>query len=218
MPESYTVLGLSNISFGLEKQARIVINSVFLYHAVKVGLDCAIVNAKEIIPYGEIEPEKIRLAEDLIFDKSEDALANLISHFDGMKPITTEKRQDQIDESWSCGKKCNYRIIHRLKDGIEKDVILAISEKLQENVQIADASEIEKHKAAVSTLNEDLLPAMKEVGDKFGAGELILPFVLKSAECMKAAVKELEKYLMQKDGASKGVCACILKDVTISCL
>ena len=205
MPESYTVLGLSNISFGLEKQARIVINSVFLYHAVKVGLDCAIVNAKEIIPYGEIEPEKIRLAEDLIFDKSEDALANLISHFDGMKPITTEKRQDQIDESWSCGKKCNYRIIHRLKDGIEKDVVLAISEKLQENVQIADASEIEKHKAAVSTLNEDLLPAMKEVGDKFGAGELILPFVLKSAECMKAAVKELEKYLMQKDGASKGV-------------
>ena len=205
IPESYTVLGLSNISFGLEKQARMVINSVFLHHAVKAGLDCAIVNAKEITPYGEIEPKEVRLAEDLIFDKSEDALANLISHFEGIKPVVSEKKQDRMDESWSWGKKCNYRIVHRLKDEIEKDIVLAISEKLPKDVQISDASDIEKHKAAVETLNENLLPAMKEVGDKFGAGDLILPFVLKSAECMKAAVKELEKYLMQKDDASKGV-------------
>ena len=205
MPESYTVLGLSNISFGLEKQARIVINSVFLHHAVKAGLDCAIVNAKEIIPYGEIESVEIRLTEDLIFDKSEDALTNLISYFDGVKPATMEKKQDRMDESWSWGKKCNYRIIHRLKDGIEKDVVFSISEKLPKGVLISDANEVEKHKAALGTLNEDLLPAMKEVGDKFGAGELILPFVLKSAECMKAAVMELEKYLMQKEGTSKGI-------------
>ncbi len=205
MPESYTVLGLSNISFGLEKQARIVINSVFLHHAVKAGLDCAIVNAKEIIPYGEIESAEIRLTEDLIFDKSEDALANLISYFDGVKPATMGKKQDRMDESWSWGKKCNYRIMHRLKDGIEKDVVFSISEKLPKGVLISDANEVEKHKAALGTLNEDLLPAMKEVGDKFGAGELILPFVLKSAECMKAAVRELEKYLMQKEGTSKGI-------------
>ncbi|MDI1495739.1 MAG: methionine synthase [Cenarchaeum symbiont of Oopsacas minuta] len=204
IPESYTVLGLSNISFGLEKQVRMVINSVFLYHAVKVGLDCAIINAKEIIPYGEIDKKNIRLAEDLIFNRSEDALSDLISHFEGAKSTTNIKKQDSIDESWSYGQRCNHRIVHRLKDEIEKDVIRAISEKLHSKM-ISKSTAKDVHNAAVKTLNENLLPAMKEVGDKFGSGELILPFVLKSAECMKAAVLELEKYLIQKEGTAKGV-------------
>ncbi|GAH05219.1 unnamed protein product, partial [marine sediment metagenome] len=108
-------------------------------------------------------------------------------------------------------KRANFRIVNRLKDGIKNDVVSAIAEKL-ENVQLSnnegslslDASKEITHDGAIRTLNEDLLPAMKEVGDKFGSGELILPFVLKSAECMKTAVGELEKYLLQEEGTTKG--------------
>ena len=98
----------------------------------------------------------------------------------------------------------------RLKDGIENDVVSAIAEKISVSVIDSNgklslnAKKEVTHPGAIQTLNEDLLPAMKEVGDKFGSGELILPFVLKSAECMKAAVKELENYLVKEEGTSKG--------------
>ena len=116
----------------------------------------------------------------------------------------------EMDKNWSPSKKCYFRIVNRLKEGIENDVVFAIAEKIadQKNKEIKEIKDkdgtatgsyrIEStkenlHNAAIETLNEVLLPAMKEVGDKFGSGELILPFVLKSAECMKAAVTELEK-------------------------
>ena len=212
-PNSFTALGLSNISFGLTPYARKIVNSVFLYHAVKSGLDCAIVNAKEIIPYGEIDEKEKKLAEDLIFNKHSDALSELISYFEkaGTKSTSTTKKMD-IDPSWDAGKKSNFRIVNRLKDGIEKDVVTAIAEKISktdlleeknESLILNTSKEI-SHEGAIKTLNENLLPAMKEVGDKFGAGEIILPFVLKSAECMKAAVAELEKYLLKEEGSSKG--------------
>jgi 5-methyltetrahydrofolate--homocysteine methyltransferase len=183
-PNSFTTLGLSNISFGLTPYARKILNSVFLYHSVKSGLDTAIVNAKEIIPY---------------FEKT------------GSQASSASKKVD-VDPSWPASKRANFRIVNRLKDGIQNDVVSAIAEKL-ENVQIIsndegslslDASKKITHDGAIRTLNEDLLPAMKEVGDKFGSGELILPFVLKSAECMKTAVGELEKYLLQEEGTTKG--------------
>ncbi len=212
-PQSFTVLGLSNISFGLTPYARKIVNSVFLYHAVKVGLDCAIVNAKEIIPYGEIDEKEKKLAEDLIFNEHPDALSDLISYFEkaGSQTSSTSKKID-IDPSWDAGKKSNFRIVNRLKDGIQNDVVTAIAEKIsktellveKEGVLSLDVPKEISHEGAIKTLNENLLPAMKEVGDKFGAGEIILPFVLKSAECMKAAVGELEKYLLKEEGASKG--------------
>jgi len=213
-PNSFTTLGLSNISFGLAPYARKVLNSAFLYHAVKAGLDSTIVNAKEIIPYGEIDEKEKKLVDDLIFNTHSDALSDLITYFEnvGSKIGTASKKVD-VDPSWPAGKRANFRIVNRLKDGIQNDVVSAIAEKLGKNNIIKDTDgilslDIPKevtHDSAIRTLNEDLLPAMKEVGDKFGSGELILPFVLKSAECMKASVGELEKYLVREEGTSKGV-------------
>lgn len=212
-PNSFTTLGLSNISFGLVPYARKILNSVFFYHAVKSGLDTVIVNAKEIIPYTEIDEKERKLAEDLIFNSHSNALSDLISYFE--KAGTQGKKETKkidIDPTWPAGKRANFRIVNRLKDGIENDVVSAIAEKLGKREVIKDtngvlsleATQEVTHDGAIKTLNEDLLPAMKEVGDKFGSGELILPFVLKSAECMKAAVAELEKYLLQEEGTTKG--------------
>ena len=216
IPGCFTTLGLSNISFGLPPNARKIINSVFLYHALKAGLDTVIINAKDIIPIGEINEEQIKLAEDLIFNNHANALSDLIYYFENKNVAVTknEKKLEEIDNDWSFDKRCYYRIVNRIKDGIEGDVVGAIASRLEkklgENVENIKKEDILRqhpelaHDAAVQTLNEVLLPAMKEVGDKFGAGELILPFVLKSAECMKSAVSELEKYLIKKQGVSKG--------------
>jgi 5-methyltetrahydrofolate--homocysteine methyltransferase len=216
IPGCFTTLGLSNISFGLPSNARKIINSVFLQHALKAGLDTVIINAKDIIPIGEIKEEQIKLAEDLIFNRHSNALSDLIYYFENKNATVTrnEQRLEEINKDWSFDKRCYYRIVNRIKDGIEDDVVGSISDKLgkklKEKTENIQKEEILRkhpelaHDAAVETLNEVLLPAMKEVGDKFGAGELILPFVLKSAECMKSAVSELEKYLIKKQGVSKG--------------
>ena len=213
-PNSFTTLGLSNISFGLAPQTRRVLNSVFLYHAVKAGLDSAIVNAREITPYTEINEKERKLVEDLIFNTHPNALSDLISHFENIsQDSSSQKKKVDVDPSWPAGKRSNFRIINRLKDGIQNDVVSAIAEKLSDKdllinndgILSINASKEITHQGAIQTLNEDLLPAMKIVGDKFGSGELILPFVLKSAECMKVAVKELEKYLLKKEGTSKGI-------------
>ena len=210
-PNAFTTLGLSNISFGLAPQARRVLNSVFLYHAVQAGLDSAIVNAKEITPYTEIEEKERKIVEDLIFNRHDNALSELIAHFENIKSDESAKsKKIDVDPSWLPGKRANFRIINRLKDGIENDVVSAIAEKSSVDISekdglfFIDATKQVTHEGAIQTLNDDLLPAMKIVGDKFGAGELILPFVLKSAECMKSAVKELEKYLLKEEGTTKG--------------
>ena len=212
----FTTLGLSNISFGLPVSARKIINSVFLHHALKAGLDTVIINAKDIIPIGEISQDQLKLAEDLIFNRHASALSELIYYFENknMTVTSNSQRLEEIDKNWDFDKRCYYRIVNRVKDGIEEDVVGSITDKLEKKLK-SKPGNIQKeellrqnpelsHEAAVQTLNEVLLPAMKEVGDKFGAGELILPFVLKSAECMKSAVSELEKYLVKKQGVSKG--------------
>ncbi len=212
-PDSFTTLGLSNISFGLAPRARKILNAVFLYHAVKAGLDTVIINPKDVIPYAEIGEKERHVAEDLIFNKHPNALVEFIAYFEttkGTAQLATKKAE--VDPSWPAGKRSNFRIVNRIRDGIEKDVVSAISEKIsgvygiseKEGMVVIDASKEVTHQAAIKTLNDDLLPAMKEVGDKFGAGELILPFVLKSAECMKVAVAELEKYLLKEKGSTKG--------------
>lgn len=226
-PNTLTTLGLSNISFGLPVLARKFLNSVFLYHALKNGLDTVIINPKDIIPYPQISATEKKICEDLIYNTKENALSELISYFNSKSlsgspsQISTSKQNVmEIDNSWSSSKKCYFRIVNRLKEGIEKDVVFAIAEnikdqKIKKVIELKDndtglvsvkleSTKEDMHNAAVETLNNVLLPAMKEVGDKFGAGELILPFVLKSAECMKAAVSELEKYLIKQEGMSKG--------------
>jgi 5-methyltetrahydrofolate--homocysteine methyltransferase len=214
-PECFTVLGLSNVSFGVSPNARKIINSIFLYHALQAGLDAVIINARDIIPYPEIEEQQKKLAEDLIFNRHPNALAELIAYFEGGKAITAggSTKRIEVDPSWNASKRCYFRIVNRLKEGIEDDVVQAIGDHLKDGkitregggqLVLGASSKEAAHEAAVETLNEVLLPAMKEVGDKFGAGELILPFVLKSAECMKAAVAELEKYLIKQEGVSKG--------------
>ena len=220
LTDSFTVLGLSNVSFGLPVLARRIVNSVFLYYAIKAGLDAVIINAKDIIPYSDITANEKNLAENLIFNTHQNALSELISYFQEGKSLSKSsviRNKIQVDPNWDASKRCYYRIINRLSDGIKSDVVMAIydhtkgatrlnqveSDTVKDGL-IIDGSRQVIHDAAVTTLNEVLLPAMKEVGDKFGSGELILPFVLKSAECMKAAVAELEKYLIKKEGVSKG--------------
>ncbi len=212
-PNSFTTLGLSNVSFGLAPRARKILNAIFLYHAVKAGLDTVIINPKDVIPYTEIDEKERNLAEDLIFNKHPNALAEFIAHFETTKTTASvSTKKIEVDPSWPAGRRSNFRIVNRIRDGIERDVVSAISEKISQKHEIKEkdgkvtihAPKEVTHNAAIQTLNDDLLPAMKEVGDKFGAGELILPFVLKSAECMKAAVAELEKYLLKEEGSTKG--------------
>src|ERR671932_2049721 len=215
-PDCFTVLGLSNISFGISPGARKIINSVFLYHALQAGLDAVIINARDIIAYSDIDEHQKKLAEDLIFNRHANALPELIAYFEDAKSVATasgSSKRIEIDPNWNASRRCYFRIVNRLKEGIETDVIQAIADRVsskgtsKENdgsILLKTTSKEAAHEAAVATLNEVLLPAMKEVGDKFGAGELILPFVLKSAECMKAAVAELEMYLIKQEGVSKG--------------
>jgi 5-methyltetrahydrofolate--homocysteine methyltransferase len=205
LPGVLTSLGVSNVSFGLAKHARAVLNSVFLHHCVEAGLDLAIVNPAHVTPYAEIPAEQRALADDLIFDRREDALARFIAFFE-----TTEVAEEAaVDPTAGMEPEeaVHWKILHRKKEGIEALVDTAVAKRA--------AVEASVHEAGVWTLNNVLLPAMKEVGDRFGAGELILPFVLQSAEVMKRAVARLETYLDKVEGETKGkvVLATVFGDV-----
>ncbi len=208
LPGVLTSVGVSNVSFGLKQAARAVLNSVFLYHCVEAGLDMAIVNPSHITPYAEIDPEQRQLADDLIFNRSEDALPRYIAYWEG-REATADSGQEREDPTagMTVEEQLHWQIVHRKREGIEALVDQAII-----NASGGDAATSE---GAVQVLNLVLLPAMKEVGDKFGAGELILPFVLQSAEVMKRAVSRLETYLDRVEGTSKGkvVLATVFGDV-----
>ena len=196
LPGVKTSLGVSNVSFGIGQRARAVLNSVFLHHCVEAGLDLAMVNPNHITPYGEIVDEERELADDLVFNRREDALERYVAHFEGQTEEAAEAADPTADMEPE--EALHWHILRRKKDGVE-DQIDASVEKI----------------GAVPTLNDVLLPAMKEVGDKFGAGELILPFVLQSAEVMKKAVARLERYLDKLEGYTKGtvVLATVFGDV-----
>ncbi len=206
LPGVLTSLGVSNVSFGLSRPARAVLNSVMLYHAVDAGLDMAIVNPAHIKPYAEIDEKERQLAEHLIFNKGEDALAKMITYFE-----TVEDRPEGDDdrcvdlEQMSPEERLHWRILHRHKADVPEDIDAILHRDPHTSKSIT----------AVTILNEVLLPAMKDVGDKFGAGELILPFVLQSAEVMKIAVGYLENFLERKEGTTKGklVLATVYGDV-----
>jgi 5-methyltetrahydrofolate--homocysteine methyltransferase len=192
----------------------------------------AIVNPAHITPYAEIDAEQRGLADDLIFDRSEDALARFIAFYDSHS-VAEEAAGDPTLEM-EPDQAVHWKILHRKREGIEGwiDECVAVRvvegeregerererERLRGRVrEMREGGEcrVEIDGAAVEVLNTVLLPAMKEVGDKFGAGELILPFVLQSAEVMKRAVARLEEYLEKKDGQTKGkvVLATVFGDV-----
>jgi 5-methyltetrahydrofolate--homocysteine methyltransferase len=198
IPHVKTSLGVSNVSFGVSPGARAVLNSVFLHHCVDAGLDLAMVNPNHITPYAEIPDEERELADDLVFNRREDALEKFIEHFESKGPEDETQGAADPTDGMEPEQALHFHILRRRRDGVEDQIDRSV-EKI----------------GAVPTLNEVLLPAMKEVGDKFGAGELILPFVLQSAEVMKRAVAQLEKYLDKLEGYTKGtvVLATVFGDV-----
>jgi 5-methyltetrahydrofolate--homocysteine methyltransferase len=199
LPGVLTSLGVSNVSFGLKPPARAALNSAMLHHCVEAGLDMAIVNPKDITPYGELDAKERELCDDLIFNRRPDALQHVIEYWENAAaPSASSAPLKDEDADAPVEVRIHNAILRRRKDGIEA--------KIDEVLALRDP---------VDVLNNVLLPAMKEVGDKFGSGELILPFVLQSAEVMKKAVAHLEQFLERSEGVSKGkvVLATVFGDV-----
>jgi 5-methyltetrahydrofolate--homocysteine methyltransferase len=193
MPEANILLGVSNISFGLNPASRIVLNSVFLHDCVENGMNAAIVNASKILPLNRFNEHEIDVARELIYDKRKfegdicvyDPLTEFTTLFEGK---TTKSMKPDIS-NLPIEEKLKHHIIDGEKIGLE------------DNLKIA----LEKY-PALEIINTILLDGMKTVGDLFGSGQMQLPFVLQSAEAMKSAVKFLEPFLDKVEGESnKGV-------------
>ena len=186
LPECQIILGLSNISFGLNPAARHVLNSVYLDHALKRGLTGAIVHVSKIMPLHKIPEEEVRIAEDLIFDRRRDGydpLQAFLALFENRTAAKTEKksRPETVEE----------RLKLRIVDG----------DRIGLDVDLTDAM---RTYPPIDIINTLLLDGMKVVGELFGAGKMQLPFVLQSAETMKAAVAFLEPHMEKVEGQQKG--------------
>ncbi|MEU0354163.1 methionine synthase [Streptomyces cyaneofuscatus] len=189
-PDVQTTLGLSNISFGLNPAARVVLNSVFLDECVKAGLDSAIVHASKILPIARLEEEQVKVALDLIYDRRAegyDPLQKLMELFEGvnMKSMKAGKAEELM--ALPLDERLQRRIIDGEKNGLEAD----LDEALQDT-------------PALDIVNNTLLEGMKVVGELFGSGQMQLPFVLQSAEVMKSAVAHLEPHMEKSDDEGKG--------------
>ncbi|MBB5120652.1 methionine synthase [Streptomyces eurocidicus] len=189
-PEVQTTLGLSNISFGLNPAARVVLNSVFLDECVKAGLDSAIVHASKILPIARLEEEQVKVALDLIYDRRAegyDPLQRLMELFEGvnMKSMKAGKAEELL--ALPLDERLQRRIIDGEKNGLETDLDEALRDR-----------------PALDIVNDTLLEGMKVVGELFGSGQMQLPFVLQSAEVMKTAVAYLEPHMEKSDSEGKG--------------
>ncbi|MFH9422223.1 methionine synthase [Streptomyces sp. NPDC017529] len=189
-PDVQTTLGLSNISFGLNPAARIVLNSVFLDECVKAGLDSAIVHASKILPIARLEEEQVKVALDLIYDRRAegyDPLQKLLELFEGAtaKSLKAGKAEELL--ALPLEERLRRRIIDGEKNGLETDLDAALAER-----------------PALDIVNDTLLEGMKVVGELFGSGQMQLPFVLQSAEVMKTAVAYLEPHMEKSDSEGKG--------------
>ncbi|MDQ2921899.1 MAG: methionine synthase [Acidobacteriota bacterium] len=189
LPGCFTILGVSNISFGLNPASRVVLNSVFLHDAVEAGLDAAIVNASKIEPLNRIGEEELKVARDLIYDRRQfdgdvctyDPLTQFTTLFENVKAKAAKKE--------SKGATVEERLKNHIIDG-EK---IGLEDELTKALETYPALDI---------INNILLDGMKVVGDLFGSGQMQLPFVLQSAEAMKAAVRFLEPFMEKKGGAT----------------
>jgi len=196
MPGVHTSLGISNVSFGLAPAARHVLNSVFLHECQAAGLDMALVNSARIMPLNKIDPEHVSICLDLIYDRRDaargyDPLAALIAGFENVGAGAAggagggRGREDR--SGWSLERRLAQRIVDADRNGLEADL----------------SSALEAGWKALDVVNDVLLAGMKTVGDLFASGEMQLPFVLQSAETMKAAVSYLEPH-MERVGAGAG--------------
>ncbi|MFJ9587762.1 methionine synthase [Streptomyces acidicola] len=189
-PDVQTTLGLSNISFGLNPAARILLNSVFLDECVKAGLDSAIVHASKILPIARFNEEEVRTALDLIHDRRTegyDPLQKLMALFEGATAKSLKAGKAEELAALPLEERLKRRIIDGEKNGLEAD--------------LGDALQT---RAALDIVNETLLDGMKVVGELFGSGQMQLPFVLQSAEVMKSAVAYLEPHMEKTDADGKG--------------
>ncbi|MFF9130750.1 methionine synthase [Streptomyces sp. NPDC014806] len=189
-PAVQTTLGLSNISFGLNPAARILLNSVFLDECVKAGLDSAIVHASKILPIARFSEEEVATALDLIYDRRAegyDPLQKLMQLFEGATAKSLKASKAQELAALPLEERLKRRIIDGERNGLEADLDEALSQR-----------------PALEIVNETLLDGMKVVGELFGSGQMQLPFVLQSAEVMKTAVAYLEPHMEKTDEAGKG--------------
>ena len=190
LPGCYTILGVSNISFGLNPASRIALNSVFLHEAVEAGLDAAIVNASKIMPLNRIEERHSEVARQLIYDERKfdgeictyDPLGVFTTLFEGVTTKTIKKDTSDLP----------------VEERLKRHIIDGEKIGLEDQLKVA----LEKY-SALDIINTILLDGMKVVGDLFGSGQMQLPFVLQSAEAMKAAVRFLEPFMEKKGGATE---------------
>ena len=194
LPDCHTVLGISNISFGFSPYTRKVLNSVFLFHAIQAGLDMAIVHAGNLIPYPNIHEEERKLAEDLIFGRDKKVLNHFSIYFENIKNNQKSTQKESTNLPFDIGERITWKITHQFGEGIIDDIKEYISEE----------SENKSQDKALKLLNDHLLPAMTIVGDRFSRGELILPFVLQSAEIMHIASEQLNTFLPSGKNQNKG--------------
>ena len=197
-PQVQTVLGVSNISFGLNPAARIVLNSVFLHEAVSAGLTSAIIHPSKITPMIRIDEKSRELALDLIYDRRKydalsqeviyDPLTEFLTHFEGAEVTSSRNSRAEQLAALSLPDRLKQRIIDGERNGLEEDLELAISEGM----------------APLDIINNLLLDGMKTVGELFGKGQMQLPFVLQSAEVMKRAVAHLEPKMEKSDSSGRG--------------
>ncbi|MDT0303893.1 methionine synthase [Streptomonospora wellingtoniae] len=189
-PGVQTTLGLSNLSFGLNPAARIVLNSVFLHECVEAGLTSAIVHASKILPMNRIPDEQRQVALDMIYDRREgdyDPLSKYLDLFEGVDAQAMKASRAEELAALPLWDRLERRIIDGEMAGIEADLDEALAER-----------------PALQIVNDTLLAGMKVVGELFGSGEMQLPFVLKSAEVMKSAVAHLEPHMEKSDDDGKG--------------
>ncbi|MHB1614101.1 MAG: methionine synthase [Actinomycetes bacterium] len=189
-PEVSTTLGVSNVSFGLAPAARQVLNSAFLHEAVKAGLDSAIVHASKILPISRIPAEQLEVALDLIHDRRRegyDPLSRFLDLFEGVSATTARATRAQELAALPLGERLSRRVVDGERLGLEADLTEALDRGL----------------APLDVINDHLLTGMREVGELFGRGEMQLPFVLASAEVMKAAVGWLEPHMERADSRGK---------------
>ena len=196
-PEVQTTLGVSNISFGLNPAARIVLNSVFLAEAVKAGLDSAIVHPSKITPMNRIAPEQMKVALDLVYDRREydkygeityDPLTKFLELFENVQVHSSKESRSAELAALPLEERLKRRIIDGEKVGLLEDLQTALG----------------KGVPAITIINDYLLSGMKTVGELFGKGEMQLPFVLQSAEVMKTAVAYLEPHIEKTDEKGRG--------------
>ncbi|MDH6532230.1 5-methyltetrahydrofolate--homocysteine methyltransferase [Aurantimicrobium minutum] len=196
-PGIHTTLGVSNVSFGLNPASRAVLNSVFIHEAVEAGLDSAIVDAAKIVPLASIPEDQRKVALDLVWDRREydadgnityDPLSTMLDLFDGVDSASLKDARAAELAALPVGERLERRIIDGESKGLEEDLDLARADGI----------------SPLAIINDHLLAGMKIVGERFGSGEMQLPFVLQSAEVMKTAVALLEPHMEKSDEAGKG--------------